>query len=883
MSTSNKPETKPQSSVSVPRDEKDSNKPTSIGTEKDDDKTPEPEKQESVLSGIAKAANGSQPRANALTKPFIDILEAPPFMFNTARFVGGEEAIKTTGSILSQTLSKKLGTKTKARDLTLAALRKMIPDMSRYTRSDKFCTSKGVFVDDESITITEYLAIDGAKVDDATGVPVLSFFYRATSSRAAQSLGEDAQPVNSEPASQSSATGPITTEAPKVELDYTFEKGPALINNAEYAPDSGSGENMGAGSLNENEWALVLRNSGVFYGWVVAPGTKQVVRAPKAAFQLRSKENTDPVTSIPDVAAPEEATPAQEELPVVSIPPKVAMGIPSFQVNDDSHIEITAHSDDFTYSMARSDFQTQSLETSASAQGWGVSASVSAGFASNKASTSKVASSSSESTLIARYLFPRCDVSLWPGDLEPTPELAELVRVIRSSKDIRALRRLHAEFGNLFCRHVTLGGRLMSTKVVKITDSKSMNEHKESFKLSVGASVSASFAGFGGGVSVKSDQERGSTNLEERSSRSQQEALAFEAVGGDTILATNPTLWAPTVGDHARWRVINRDGYCSLVEILSGIPGYAAVQSWFVQAVPALSRYLTLDEAQECKVRFNVLSPLNEDLIAPRLTTVGKENEFWKRFDTEDKTPIFSPSEYRGPAIYGYDNSFIGINKYNSGYNADFLKTEWSIVAPFENELKHGTRVIIRSCPFDSAEASCHMVVFRNAQGEFLPGMSNSDAYQYWRILKVDPSKKHIAAGDEVTLSWNFHDQTSGWRDFLSDTFGRRQGNGPAQTADRLMLKVPWPRFENAGKPTSMLMSGESGDWKGVNVEYNHQEWQIGYYLQDVRLRIDRVGNNGYGDAGDSLLNLSQGKLGLGQASDLAGGFSKSAFWFGLN
>ncbi|KAM5343717.1 hypothetical protein ACJ41O_012254 [Fusarium nematophilum] len=125
---------------------------------------------------------------------------------------------------------------------------------------------------------------------------------------------------------------------------------------------------------------------------------------------------------------------------------KADQGIPNFRVNDDSRIEITAHEDELRVTMARSNFSEQSTEASVSGSGYGVSVGVSAGFASSTSNTSKSMSSSATRTLVARYMFPRWDLLMWRDEMEPTVELMELIETIRRTKNIKALRRLRAEY-----------------------------------------------------------------------------------------------------------------------------------------------------------------------------------------------------------------------------------------------------------------------------------------------------------------------------------------------------------------------------------------------------------------------------------------------------
>ena len=184
------------------------------------------------------------------------------------------------------------------------------------------------------------------------------------------------------------------------------------------------------------------------------------------------------------------------------------------------------------------------------------------------------------------------------------------------------------------------------------------------------------------------------------------------------------------------------------------------------------------------------------------------------------------------------------------------------------------------------------MVIFRNAQGQFLPAMSDAGEYQYWRILKTGTSSRYIKPGDEVRLAWDFRDQTTGWRDFLDDVFGRRQPNCPPgyDSKSPLFLKVPWPRFETSGKPTALIMNSQQGDLAAAPITINNKgrTETFQYCLQDLKLRIDGVGNGGRGDAEDYLLN--QVKMegvtthwGVSiRPPGLPSQMRSSIFWFGI-
>lgn len=112
------------------------------------------------------------------------------------------------------------------------------------------------------------------------------------------------------------------------------------------------------------------------------------------------------------------------------------------------------------------------------------------------------------------------------------------------------MRKLQQDFGHLFCRQVTVGGRLLTTKIMTGTDSKSEQKEKEEYKASVGAS--ASYGVFS--ASVKHEQSAGSSTAQSQSQENKNETHTFEAVGGDTLLGTkysSPSRTIPHFADIA--------------------------------------------------------------------------------------------------------------------------------------------------------------------------------------------------------------------------------------------------------------------------------------------------------------------------------------------
>lgn len=675
------------------------------------------------FSVIAKAPNSNP------------ILAARPFIIRahllTPNSPNGAPTAESTGSILSQTLDKKVlpTPGSDAGQLTLKTVRKLVTAMSAFARIHRFCTVSGTLITDENISLADYLAFDGANHDGAPsgGTPGVDVYYRSPEGNPianGNQIGAQNDPYGGQvfdpntgayaPAQgvatagfggQGIAGNGVAGQAPALDMSLRPTQSPVVsaqlpattalesantlapVDNRTtyYGPQKVDAVN--AGTLSEKQWAVVLRNCAVFYGWVIDPQTRGIRRAPQAAFRLRSSASdlygyngVVPVSSVAEengtltegevVSAIEQDTnyasgssteqntaantetsaandttqsvqgphasaiaqnsdapmaattttpqtdktttsgsttsivsngradltgpadqksrlddiEAGQDLELVSersaklvrqvqtqdqaqaqqppqqpvaprsmeIEAKPYHAIPNFRVNDDSKIEVTVCKSELALSMAKNDFSSQSTEASVSGGFAGITAGVSAGYASSKSSSQKDTSSSAIQTMVAKYMYPRCDLFMTAADLEPTPEFAALVEDIRRTKSILQLRKLQKNYGQLFCQQLTLGARLMSTKIMQSSEKGTEEEQKQQFKVSVGVSVNTPY----GGASVKHEEERGSGTASASSSRTFNESNVFEATGGDTILADNPSVWATTVSAPETWRVI---------------------------------------------------------------------------------------------------------------------------------------------------------------------------------------------------------------------------------------------------------------------------------------------------------------------------------------
>ncbi|KAH7002963.1 hypothetical protein EDB82DRAFT_531448 [Fusarium venenatum] len=915
-----------------------------------------------------------QPTAEAHT--MADNLALAKFFVKVFEWSAGESGVASRGNLQSS----KLGVPD-ATLMTLAGLRKQLATctkMSVASKTHQFCTQSGETVVDEAMTFPDYLSLEETSSDTNSELPSVHVFYKL------------AHPKNEPPnIDLSNLPGKLEAADTKVKENAfengktanTFESRERASELPEFGQAStGAADNdyaLHASYLTDLQWAEVLRNCGAIYGWVVDRHKNRIVRAPKPAFQLRAKLSEDATHAIPDVVekAPESepankaqitqadideikakvgkwdarsgmkgelpgitgslgvklitetskegdttvatkdastettepiaapapgSEPQEAKSPVATSEPvpgkAVYTVLPSFQVNDDSRIEITVSSHEFETSMARNDFSNHSTEGSMSGGFGGFSASVSAGYSKETSKSTKDTTNTYKKTMIAKYLLPRADILLHPTDLEPSPEFKAALENIRTNKNIADL-------------HETVT---------------SEQEQKEAMKVSVGVQVTTPFGGGG----IKHTNENGKAESKSTADVKKDESNVFEAVGGDTILTANPTAWSSTVADYRTWRVIDRDSLSSLADTISAIPGYAQVRSWFMQAVPTLSKYIELPPSREIKLRFKLTAPTsqlslsylkkveNYDAAGDPIYYLGHStgadvrpvkneltisNNAWAQCDITDAQPLFSPQSYRAPVIMGYRSNIVGDSAYGSQYNQDYTNSLWNVSAPFNDALAHGVLVCISTVPLPKSaptagaavsaapDTPLFLEVFRNQQSVFLPGLSDSSERHYWRILKhgAKSNGEYIKEGDEIYFAWAFKDQTGGFRDFAQDVFGRRRLQFPDNLNGKVLyMKLPWPRFEPLAKPTNgktavantMILTGDPialnntpqmasiktapgmmAAAQALSQRKTATDASV-FGLQDVRFRVDVVGNDGYGDVGNCLLKgLEQG------------------------
>ncbi len=448
----------------------------------------------------------------------------------------------------------------------------------------------------------------------------------------------------------------------------------------------------------------------------------------------------------------------------------------------------------------------------------------------------------SERKIIADFKFPRATLYLRAEDLEPTADLRSAIDKVKRNKNINDLRVLHSNFGHFFCHEAVIGGSLQTSRITSGHSTVTESRQKEDFKAQVGLAASSP-KGLAG--SMKTSRQKSTDDAEGSNETTVNDVQAFEATGGDAILASNPPEWCVSVLSYQNWRTIERANMSMLGTAVSQCAdsSLSHVKEWFLEAVPHLSEYLSVPQSRVMDVRLKVVSDIpgltdaddpasfskkticnylghqygkavhpirmgvkrRKSITDEKITnseksygvTVNDLTRTYKQYDVQVQAALFSPAQFQAPVLLQYE---VPNRRIEMLTVKEYQETVWQIVVPRGEHLKHDSLVALRSY---NNKTNLYLTVFRNAQGHFLPAITDSGDTPFWRVKKLDSAEgsaatSYIREADPIRLCWRFADQTCGFRDYLDDLYGRRRFTKPVDAPAELYLKTPFPGFERA-------------------------------------------------------------------------------------
>ncbi|KAK0510622.1 hypothetical protein JMJ35_007054 [Cladonia borealis] len=352
--------------------------------------------------------------------------------------------------------------------------------------------------------------------------------------------------------------------------------------------------------LTEQQWDQIFRNNRALNGWYFKGNV--LVKARKRAFNLSPSlaENNPPpaqkaIEGPKDETKGDDATASGAQKQVSS--PKATAGplppIPPFYVYDDSSVEVTEMTSALENQMAQQAFSSLAVRASGGGGAEGAQATGALAFEHESSTANKQLQASQVNSVHISYKFPRAAVELDTYCLDLTDECKKQALACRNRADVDRWER---EYGSVFATQFTLGGELTSTRFFQSTDSGELSAFKDSVKIAAGLSISSPNAS--GGGSIASSEGKEGSQSERRASQSAR--LAWQARGGDTLLCSNPPLWASTVKNYLLWRIMDQQGIVGMIDFIkiihpqsgrflespmtasktSGDPGKADANAW---------------------------------------------------------------------------------------------------------------------------------------------------------------------------------------------------------------------------------------------------------------------------------------------------------------
>ncbi|VUC31602.1 unnamed protein product [Clonostachys rosea] len=644
--------------------------------------------------------------------------------------------------------------------------------------------------------------------------------------------------------------------------------------------------------------------------------------------QIEGNGKTDDEKAVVKAAPPPPKPKPLQVEDVQEFMPRKPQGIPNFSVTDDSTIEVAAYQHEFAQSMAENHFDKTTFEIEASGVIKGVTVGAQGGVSTENESGKTSSFKTMSKTLVATYRIPRVTVFLPAEDLEPTDEFAAAIAKIKDSQNLFELRKLHRMYGQIFCTEIVLGGCLQTTKTLTADETKEETLTRNKFKGSVGIAVGVPKIASGSMKASHETQvmkEEGSRSFRQQEHMSFNATggntiLAADppswlgSVGSDfnnwrVIQQRQLKPLVDVVSDIPKYEEV-RMWFLQAVPKLTEyivIPQTRTLDARFkvLFQLEGLSRALASlhvgRDHQESKdedvgltrstqnkglkiqtylahnpeqpptfIRTYVKQIPHMPLVtkAPLRSENGKMivDVTTKIYQTVNTTTqaIFQPSSTQAPVLI--DPRAFPVESTNKDNPVIDKRTVWRMEVPYGYSLTHGSLVSIKSLAKDGKSIS--LTVYRNAQGVFLPAITSSEDPIYWRVLKANPQggadAKQLKYGDAVRLSWSFTDQSSGWRDYYDDYYGRRRFDRPSELKegeDSLYLKAPFPRFEELGSAQGMsLVMSPASNTNPILQTFMVRDpskpsgsEEVAYNLFDLSFRMDFVGRNGNGEVFDYM------------------------------
>ena len=413
---------------------------------------------------------------------------------------------------------------------------------------------------------------------------------------------------------------PDSKKAGDVALDlklHTFENKPTEFGKLPDAPgidpsavaSAGMADVIRPGQMSVDNWNEVVVVNNLLNGFYIDQTGQTITKARKTAFKLEPNPlhplmfspGTLPSAEIENLK--NRATAAINISPIAQVELSLKHALTSLSVNDagdkddpdpppsqpldhlyplwevcdDSKIKIENITSTIQLASAEQGFSSTSVEAAVGTSVGFISAGGSAGF-STSSSTSKSSEAGEKSEQMhATYEFPRVRLYLDEDSVSLSSDCADAITKVISTKSYQALKDFYRNYGHLFVTKVKLGGRLRATRFLSASEAKSIHSTQNAWK----ASIAASFNSGTTSGDAKASTEAASQNEGASAFTALHESICWEAHGGNTTLANNPSAWCNTVENFWYWRVVDQEVVLPIENVISKLKGFESTRTIF--------------------------------------------------------------------------------------------------------------------------------------------------------------------------------------------------------------------------------------------------------------------------------------------------------------
>jgi hypothetical protein len=180
--------------------------------------------------------------------------------------------------------------------------------------------------------------------------------------------------------------------------------------------------------------------------------------------------------------------------------------------------------------------------------------------------------------MIGLWRYPRAVIFL-DACTTVSPRFVDAVKTAVAANDPRAaLEKVLKRFGHVVPSEILLGGQL----VLNYSEENDASASEEENEDVISAAVSVKVGGASGSISGS----KGTSTDEKHSAERIAQQTSFEAVGGNTLLASNPSSWVATLADPNVWAVIENRDASSTLDLLPDDLKNQALKFWPIEEEP---------------------------------------------------------------------------------------------------------------------------------------------------------------------------------------------------------------------------------------------------------------------------------------------------------